>query len=74
MQKQHSEHLAKQIVTGIRAVLADLNDTINVAALIELRDIDDNRLQIMVDGTYPQTKTVARFNGEQVGRWLNHKP
>ena len=74
MQQQHSEHLAKQLATGIRSVVADLNDTVVVGALIELRDIDGNRIQVQIDGTYPQTRTQARWNGQVIGSWLNHKP
>lgn len=72
MQKQHADHIGKQLVTRIRGVLRDLNDTIEVESYIALTDINGDRTVVMLDGTYPQTRTLIMHNGDIVGRYENH--
>lgn len=71
MQRQHAEHIGKQLATGIRGVLRELNDTVTVETFIGLQDVTGNKLSVMVDGPYPKTRTLVTFNGEVIGQFDN---
>jgi hypothetical protein len=72
MREQHAEHIAKQLASGISGVMRELNDSLVVEAIVTLKDIEGNTLNVMLDGTYPQTRTTVRFNKNVVSRWLNY--